>query len=267
MLALALLLAQPQLDRPLGRDGLIRVADAPTVYSRFGLLYMRLKAAEAAGGDGETEAAVDRILARLAAAQRPDGLWSDGAPRDEVAVTSFALLAFAGAGYETATAPYAETVRRALRRLLEIQEPSGAWGRDVRDLALATAALAAVQRRRPSFLLDEPLARASACLDDRRVLEGGDSAVILWVQLTRHSPFTYPRPRLASTAPEHAAFMAFTAEGPRGRTWRAWFAEARPRLLKEVDGVEAIARQAIDLETPYRFVRLVPNRFGARFGL
>lgn len=261
MVLLALLFLQPQVDAPLrGKAAWTRVApDFPHPAPDRRVSLHRLLLA----GDAETEAAVDRALDRLAAAQGVDGLWTDGAAGDAVPASARVLLAFAGAGYGPHSERHGPAVRRALTRLLEIQEPSGAWGRDVRELALAAAAVAAMYGRHPSPALGEPLARASACLHDRRALDGGwgvepwarrsDPTVTLWAHLAGRSWHDVLSLSRGGDVPEHEAVLAFFG----GReTWRRWLAEARPRLLAPAKGVVATARQALDLATPYRFAPL-----------
>jgi len=79
----------------------------------------------------ETELAIERGLAYLAARQGPDGNWSlqghgeEVLVRSDTAATGLALLAFQGAGYTHQQHQYSQTVLRGLKYLLANQRPSG----------------------------------------------------------------------------------------------------------------------------------------------
>ncbi|MFN7731303.1 MAG: prenyltransferase/squalene oxidase repeat-containing protein, partial [Pirellula sp.] len=100
------------------------------------------------GGDAQTEAAVQRALQWLAAAQSEDGSWNaakhgagledaskrvapegmyraDAGKRANTAMTGLALLAFLGAGHTHDEGPYATTVLKGLQYLRSQQFPSG----------------------------------------------------------------------------------------------------------------------------------------------
>ncbi|MCI0342836.1 MAG: HEAT repeat domain-containing protein [Planctomycetales bacterium] len=104
------------------------------------------------GGSAETEQAVDRGLAWLAAHQSEDGRWSsgrfskgcpvedDGAGKiqcacwgegvhgHDVAYTGLAVLCFLGAGHAPGEGPYTREVTAGLAFLLASQQPDGAVG-------------------------------------------------------------------------------------------------------------------------------------------
>lgn len=97
----------------------------------------RQRIALARGGTLESEQAVERALAWLAEHQLPNGAWSlvhsgsrcngrcrnDGSQgRFDTAATGLSLLAFLGAGYTHRDGKYAETVRRGVYFLLQVQE-------------------------------------------------------------------------------------------------------------------------------------------------
>lgn len=79
----------------------------------------------------ETELAIERGLAYLAARQKPDGNWSlqghgeEVLVRSDTAATGLALLAFQGAGYTHQQHQYSQTVLRGLEYLRANQRPNG----------------------------------------------------------------------------------------------------------------------------------------------
>lgn len=113
----------------------------------------RAQIAAAGGGSAETEAAVDRALAWLAAHQSADGRWDvaklEGGlePRTaghdrqgagvgaDTGVTGLALLAFLGRGHTHLEGDYRDTVRRGLEFLLNSQDQRGSVEGDARLFA------------------------------------------------------------------------------------------------------------------------------------
>lgn len=113
----------------------------------------RAQIAAAGGGSAETEAAVDRALAWLAANQSADGRWDvarlEGGlePRTaghdrqgagvgaDTGVTGLALLAFLGRGHTHLQGDYRDTVRRGLEFLLNAQDQRGSVEGDARLFA------------------------------------------------------------------------------------------------------------------------------------
>ena len=102
------------------------------------------------GGSRETEAAVDKGLKWLAAAQHEEGYWSisdhGGKKGHDMGATGFALLAFLGRGEtHTGDSQYAETVRKALDWMIKNQKPLGdlrTRGGNMYDHSIGTLALA-----------------------------------------------------------------------------------------------------------------------------
>lgn len=88
----------------------------------------------AAGGSGETEAAVGKALGWLAKCQGKDGFWSlrgvydDPANQENrLAATAMALLAFQGAGHTPTTGSHATTVHKAWNALAKRQLDDGCF--------------------------------------------------------------------------------------------------------------------------------------------
>lgn len=116
--------------------------DVPDIY-KARTAPNRAQIAAAGGGSAETEAAVDRALAWLAANQSADGRWDvaklEGGlePRTaghdrqgagigaDTGVTGLALLAFLGRGHTHLAGDYRDTVRRGLEFLLNSQDQRG----------------------------------------------------------------------------------------------------------------------------------------------
>jgi hypothetical protein len=126
--------------------------DVPDTYAdRVG--DRRAAAAAARGGSRATEEAVQAALAWLAAAQSADGRWNaarhgggveravqgqhrNGAgARSDHGVTGLALLAFLGAGNTHLEGPYADTVARGLRFLVDRQRADGSLQGDAEFFA------------------------------------------------------------------------------------------------------------------------------------
>jgi hypothetical protein len=81
-------------------------------------------------GGGHTVAAVLRALRWLKKTQSPDGSWG----RNKPSVTALALLAYLAHGDTPASDEFGETVEKAIRFLVEAQEPDGKFrGRDGHD--------------------------------------------------------------------------------------------------------------------------------------
>ncbi len=110
----------------------------------------RLQIVEQQGGSVETEQAVERALAYLAAFQSADGRWSSkltgggverkvfghdrqgaGAHAD-AGITGLALLCYLAAGHTQYEGPYRETVAKAIRFLSDHQLPDGCLAGDAR---------------------------------------------------------------------------------------------------------------------------------------
>lgn len=108
------------------------------------------------GGSGQTDSAVNAALEWLAAHQEPDGHWDcnkyggagghgggkEKVKKGDVAVTSFAVLAFLGAGNSTRFGKYKANVRRAAEWLKRVQEPSGRVGPHRYEAGISTMAMA-----------------------------------------------------------------------------------------------------------------------------
>jgi hypothetical protein len=144
---------RPDINMPLERPE----AGIPETY-RLRSLENRADTARKYGGTEETEQAVEKSLAWLAAHQHRDGYWdadrygSGLGPADDVedlnlpadrkqirresgvqadtGVTALSLLAFLAAGYTNEEGQYAENVDRAIRWLIEEQRGDGYLGGD-----------------------------------------------------------------------------------------------------------------------------------------
>jgi hypothetical protein len=103
---------------------------------------VREKSVEMYGGNKASEAAVERGLDWLAAHQNENGSWSlnnfhanckhprctgAGTVASDPAGTGIALLPFLGAGHTHQAGAHKQTVERALRWLVEQQQPDGTW--------------------------------------------------------------------------------------------------------------------------------------------
>ncbi len=82
------------------------------------------------GGSDKTQLAVLRALRWLAKNQNTDGTWG----KDKPAMTALAVLAYLAHGDTPSSEEFGSVVERALRYLIEAQEPSGRFkGRDGHD--------------------------------------------------------------------------------------------------------------------------------------
>ena len=141
----------------------------------------RRAAVARAGGNGDSEGAVEAGLRWLARHQAEDGRWSGhqfharcggGVPCGDpgyitydVGLTGLALAAFAGAGYGHREGEHAEVVRRGIAWLIERQDERGYFFRrvELRDMynhACATLALAELLALTGDAQLRAPCARA-----------------------------------------------------------------------------------------------------------
>jgi hypothetical protein len=95
--------------------------------TRFGEL--KARTIEKYGLTG-VEPTIEAGLKWLARTQHKDGHWEHGSPnwRENVAATSFALLAFLADGNSEITGPWKENVRRAVEWLVAQQKENGAFG-------------------------------------------------------------------------------------------------------------------------------------------
>lgn len=173
--------AEPQIDVP------------PVDHSRFWANRTapdRLKIVVQHGGSEQTETAVSRALAWLAAHQSDDGRWdSDGfdarcpggdrcdgpaiETQSDAGLTGLSLLAFLGAGHtHTKESQYQETVRRGLSWLIRIQKPDGDLQLGGRIYSHSMATLA--------------LTEAFAMTGDDR-LRGPAQRGVLWLAQAQHA--------------------------------------------------------------------------------
>ncbi|MCZ7649450.1 MAG: terpene cyclase/mutase family protein [Planctomycetota bacterium] len=158
-------------DIPLGGAGTVAGmglgGDGSGAFGRPATPLGRLRRAVKAGGNRETESAVDRGLAWLAANQEPDGHWDTrkhGAATHkwcDTTVTGLSVLAFLGAGHTEKIGKYQDHVRRAVAWLIAQQQENGAlrpssyaqnlgYANAIAGMALAEAAGMA---RRPETIL------------------------------------------------------------------------------------------------------------------
>jgi hypothetical protein len=168
----------------------------------------RQQLVEAMGGNKETEAAVERGLAWLAAHQGPEGNWSlhklycqghqcDGVgnAQSDTAATALALLPFLGAGHTHTRGKYIETVRRGVSWLVHHQKPDGdlsVQGGQVQmySHALATIALCELCGMTGDPVLRGPTGKALRFIVDAQDTNsggwrynpraGGDTSVVGW---------------------------------------------------------------------------------------
>jgi hypothetical protein len=75
--------------------------------------------------DKKVDRAIERALAYLASSQdRTDGAWRSRNSKNP-AITSLAIMAFLSAGYVPGEGKYGDVIEKAIRRILEFQQPSG----------------------------------------------------------------------------------------------------------------------------------------------
>lgn len=136
----------------------------------------------AGGMGGATEAAVQRALRWLASVQLDDGSWNAAGQRNNrgqnTGLTGLALLTFLSNGQTPSSAEYGSTVSRAIRYLVEIQQPDGMiWRQGHRHQtyahAIATYALAEAYTMTNNILLREPLERAVQVMIRHQLADGG----------------------------------------------------------------------------------------------
>lgn len=159
--------------------------DVPQPY-RLRVAPDRARLAERHGATGQTEAAVKAALGWLGSSQSADGRWdarkhgsgretkTDGHFREgagtqaDTGITGLALLAFLASGHTHREGPYAESVYRGLRFLLESQAPDGNLGGRATTFefmychAISTFALSEALGMSGDEALREPLRRALA---------------------------------------------------------------------------------------------------------
>jgi hypothetical protein len=164
---------------------------------------------ESFGGSKETEASVARALKYLAANQLPDGRWtkydgettarrSDDETHD-MALTALAALCFLSADHTPAKGEYRDTVRKALKYLLDNERAGGDFrGRgSMYDQAMAVLALAeaGIMAREPAYR--NAAARGAGYIvsvqNDRTggwrytPYDAGDVSVTGWMLMALHS--------------------------------------------------------------------------------
>jgi hypothetical protein len=122
------------------------------------------------GGGGHTELAVLNALRWLAKNQREDGSWG----QTKVAMTSLALLAYLAHGDTPASDEFGSTVEKAIRFIIEAQEPDGRFkGRDGHDYTQPIAAYALAE----AFGMTKvPMVRDAAAKAIRIVAKGQNSS-------------------------------------------------------------------------------------------
>jgi len=79
-------------------------------------------------GTPESEAAVNRGLAYLAARQQPDGHWSSGGYRGDVAITGLCLMAFLASGHQPGRGKYGLVLNEAVDFLAGSVRMDGQFG-------------------------------------------------------------------------------------------------------------------------------------------
>ena len=79
-------------------------------------------------GTPESEAAVNRGLAYLASRQQPDGHWSSGGYRGDVAITGLCLMAFLASGHQPGRGKYGLVLNEAVDFLANSVRMDGQYG-------------------------------------------------------------------------------------------------------------------------------------------
>ncbi|MBX3388612.1 MAG: PD40 domain-containing protein [Phycisphaeraceae bacterium] len=159
------------------------------------------------GGSAETERAVGTALEWFAKHQEADGRWSGkkfdahcgecGAPAEidaDAAMTGIVLLCYLGAGHtHMADGPYRENIVRALRWLIERQEPSGDLrrGETMYGQTLSTVALCEALAMTKDQRLTGPARRAVNFVLNTAANGGPkreeDTSVLGWLVMTVES--------------------------------------------------------------------------------
>ncbi len=132
------------------------------------------------GGSDETEAAVARALAWLAANQESDGSWSlakhEGTRGHDAAGTGFALLTFLGRGVKPDDgSPHGGTVSKALKWLVDNAKLNGDMrvGGNMYDQGIATLALTEAYGLTKDEKLKDPVQAAVNFIVDAQHEDGG----------------------------------------------------------------------------------------------
>jgi hypothetical protein len=168
---------------------------------------VRKDVVKALGGSAESEAAVERGLAWLAAHQGAEGNWglnrlncqghscdAAGQVRSDAAATGLALMAMLGAGHAPKRGSHAAAVERGIRWLIAHQKPTGDFSGDgdsqMYAHALATIALCEAFAMSGEASLRAPAARALNFIVEAQEpnsggwrytpRSGGDTSVVGW---------------------------------------------------------------------------------------
>lgn len=128
----------------------------------------KAKALRQFGGTPGSEQAVQMALEWLARNQTESGEWTGGQPGTEPALTGLALMAFLGAGYGPTQGKFVDTVKRAIERLVNMQDQNGLMGPSSRHEmychGIATLALAEAANMTPDRVPVPVLKQAVACI-------------------------------------------------------------------------------------------------------
>lgn len=131
-------------------------------------------------GTPESERAVERALAFLAARQSPDGRWVSAQYTSECGITGLCVLAFLSAGHQPDRGKYGKVVSKAVDYLLRnvqpnglIYDPSGRAGPPMYGHGFATLALAEVYGMIKRTDIKEKLERAVRLILSCQNSEGG----------------------------------------------------------------------------------------------
>jgi hypothetical protein len=90
----------------------------------------RKGALSAFGGSGRGEDAVLRALRWLKAKQDPDGSWKTAEATDPAAMAGLALLCYLAHGETPASEEFGQTVEKAMKFIVSMQQSNGSFGRD-----------------------------------------------------------------------------------------------------------------------------------------